>query len=101
MENEKPFVLLLQVEPFGDFNLGVRNAIMEVAADAGFRWIDASGSRCAFEDGDIEQLQEIATRVAGGYKTTASVRRIPDPGLGLILPEDIKGVEFMSLGDGR
>ena len=93
-------VLLLQVEPFGEFNLGVRNAIRD-AANEKYQWIDASGSRCAFEDGDLEELQRIATEVAELHGTTASVRRMRDPGLGLILPEDPKpweeqGGEFLS-----
>ena len=85
--DEKPFVLLLQVEPFGEMNLGVRNAIM-AAAELKYSWIDASGSRCAFEDGDLNGLQEIATQVAEDNGTTASVRRMRDPGMGLVLPED-------------
>ena len=85
--DEIPFVLLLQVEPFGEMNLKVRNAIM-AAAELKYSWIDASGSRCAFEDGELNGLQEIATRVAKENGTTASVRRMRDPGMGLILPED-------------
>jgi hypothetical protein len=85
--DDRPFVLLLQVEPFGEMNLDVRNAIMS-AAELKYNWIDASGSRCAFEDGDLNGLQEIATEVAETHGTTASVRRMRDPGLGLILPED-------------
>jgi hypothetical protein len=88
--DERPFVLLLQVEPFGEFNIDVRNAIMDAATE-GFQWIDASGSRCAFEDGDLEEMQRIATEVAARHGTTASVRRMRDPGLGLCLPEDGEG----------
>ena len=98
--DEVPFVLLLQVEPFGEFNLEIRNQIMDAAAKD-YKWIDASGSRCAFEDGDVEALQAIATKVAEENGTTASVRRMRDPGLGLILLEDPKpweeqGGEFLS-----
>jgi hypothetical protein len=85
--DEVPFVLLLQVEPFGDFNLNIRNLIMDAAAKD-YKWIDASGSRCAFEDGDLKKLQAIATKVAEENGTAASVRRMRDPGLGLTLPED-------------
>jgi hypothetical protein len=85
--DEVPFVLLLQVEPFGEFNLEIRNQIMAAAAKD-YQWIDASGSRCAFEDGDVEALQAIATKIAEENGTTASVRRMRDPGLGLTLPED-------------
>ena len=85
--DEVPFVLLLQVEPFGDFNLNIRNEIMDAVSDK-YQWIDASGSRCAFKDGDPEELQRIATEIAEIHGTTASVRRMRDPGLGLTLPED-------------
>ena len=87
--NERPWTLLLQVEPYGNFNLDIRNEIMGEAATAGYQWIDATGSRCLFEDGDIENLQKIATRVAQRHNTTASVERMRDPGLGLILPGDL------------
>ncbi len=89
---ERPFVLLLQVEPFGEFNLSIRNEIMDAARDK-YQWIDASGSRCAFEDGDPIELQNIATEIAEKHGTTASVRRMRDPGLGLILPEDMEAMD--------
>ena len=87
--DNRPMTLLLQVEPYGNFNLDIRNEIMNEAANAGFQWIDATGSRCLFEDGDEKLLQEIATRVAQRHDTTASIERMRDPGLGLILQRDI------------
>ena len=88
---DRPYVLLLQVEPFGEFNLDIRNQIMDAARDK-YEWIDASGSRCAFKDGDPKELQNIATEIAEKHGTTASVRRMRDPGLGLILPEDMEAM---------
>ena len=44
-------------------------------------------------DGDEELLQEIATRVAQRHDTTASIERMRDPGLGLILPKDIEAMD--------
>ena len=87
--DNRPMTLLLQVEPYGNFNLDIRNEIMNEAANAGFQWIDATGSRCLFEDGDEKLLQEIATRVAQRHDTTASIERMRDPGLGLVLQRDI------------
>tara|TARA_B100001778_G_C18191795_1_gene451578 strand:+ start:113 stop:445 length:333 start_codon:yes stop_codon:yes gene_type:complete len=93
---DRPYVLLLQVEPFGEFNLTIRNQIMDAARDK-YQWIDASGSRCAFEDGDPVELQNIATEIAERHGTTASVTRMRDPGLGLILPRDLEAMdEFVS-----
>ena len=91
--DERPMTLLLQVEPYGNFNFDIRNEIMDEAASAGFQWIDATGSRCLFEDGDEELLQQIATRVAQRHDTTASIERMRDPGLGLILPRDIEAMD--------
>ena len=91
--DNRPMTLLLQVEPYGNFNLDIRNEIMNEAANAGFQWIDATGSRCLFEDGDEKLLQEIATRVAQRHDTTASIERMRDPGLGLILQRDIDVIE--------
>jgi len=85
--------LLLQVEPYGNFNLDIRNEVMDEAAKEGFQWIDATGSRCLFEDGDEELLQEIATRVAQRHDTTASIERMRDPGLGLVLQRDIDAMD--------
>tara|TARA_B100000073_G_scaffold163594_1_gene135436 strand:+ start:5357 stop:5686 length:330 start_codon:yes stop_codon:yes gene_type:complete len=91
--DERPMTLLLQVEPYGNWNLDIRNEIMDEAASAGFQWIDATGSRCLFEDGDEELLQQIATRVAQRHDTTASIERMRDPGLGLILARDIDAMD--------
>ena len=91
--DERPMTLLLQVEPYGHYNLGIRNEIMDEAGQEGFQWIDATGSRCLFEDGDEELLQEIATRVAQRHDTTASIERMRDPGLGLILQRDIDAMD--------
>jgi len=91
--DNRPMTLLLQVEPYGNFNLDIRNEIMNEAANAGFQWIDATGSRCLFEDGDEKLLQEIATRVAQRHDTTASIERMRDPGLGLILQRDIDVID--------
>jgi hypothetical protein len=66
---------------------------MNEASNAGFQWIDATGSRCLFEDGDEKLLQEIATRVAQRHDTTASIERMRDPGLGLILQRDIDVID--------
>ena len=91
--DNRPMTLLLQVEPYGNFNLDIRNEIMNEAANAGFQWIDATGSRCLFEDGDEKLLQEITTRVAQRHDTTASIERMRDPGLGLILQRDIDVID--------
>ena len=87
--DKRPMTLLLQVEPYGNFNLAIRNEVMNEAATAGFQWIDATGSRCLFEDGDVKLLQEIATIVAQRHDTTASIERMRDPGLGLFLQRDL------------
>ena len=96
--NPDPFIGLL-VEPFGvepfraNGNLpdgfDIRNQIMRKAMKAGFQQVDASGSRCFYEDGNLAKLEAIARCVTKRYPGYyATVRRMEYPGLGLSLPED-------------
>ena len=63
---------------------------MEAAELAGFEWVDATGSRCFFEDGNLDLLQSIASRVASRHSGhSASVSRVQDPGLGLFVNQDL------------
>jgi len=95
---ERPYTLFLQVEPFGSFNLDIRNKITEAAEGQGFEWIESTGSRALFEDGDLELLREIADEVAGDMGQTALVLRIKDPGLGLTFIEELETLQRSAEG---
>jgi len=49
-EKKAPMTLLVQIEPFGEFNVKARGEVMIKAMDEGYNWIDASGSRLVCEE---------------------------------------------------
>ena len=77
--------------------MDVRNAIMDAAKAHGFKCIEATGSKCAFKDGDLELLQRLVadflTQLEHNCTLTcevnATVEKILDLGLGLEDSEEI------------
>lgn len=87
----------------GDFDsdscLDQRNELTEHLEKCGFVNVDNSGTRACFEDGDFDSFSGLVrTWCAKNNVKLNWVRHIPDPGLGLILPEDFEGLEDLQTG---
>lgn len=68
-----------------------RNGLTDALTKAGFVWIESSGTRAVFEDGDYMRFLKVAKRWARTTELNLTrVLRIEDPGLGVCLgfPED-------------
>lgn len=86
----------------GDFDsndcLDQRNNLSDYLESKGFRNLDNSGTRACFADGDFAKFSRLATRWCKKNNVVLNwARHMPDPGLGLILPEDLEELKALTV----